>query len=61
MALRKIAGVCDDGDCPTIYRDDAGNVFVQGYSSTDQPVPDGEGLIRIPAADWRKLLTQLGR
>lgn len=61
MGLRRIASTCDDGDCPNIYRDDAGNVFVQGYSSTAQAVSDGESLVRIPAADWQKLLTQLGR
>lgn len=64
MALTKIATSCDDGDCPTVYVDDlSGDVLVQGYVSTDQPkdLPVGEDLVRIPAADWKRLLSQLQR
>jgi hypothetical protein len=64
MALRKIAETCDDGDCPTVYEDDlTGDVLVQGYVTTSQrpATPIGEDVVRIPAADWRKLMTQLSR
>lgn len=62
MTLRLIATTCTDGDCPKLYIDDStGDVVVQGYLTNDVPTPDGEALMRIPAGDWRTLLTQLGQ
>lgn len=60
MAMRKVAGVCDDGDCPTIYVDEeTGDVVVQGALSSAVATPPGEGLVRMSAADWKRLLSQL--
>lgn len=46
---------CEDGACPTIFRDTAtGDVLVRGY------LPDGsETDVRIPAAEWTFLTAQL--
>ena len=54
---------CDDGTCPTIYRDEAtGDVLVQGYiPAQTEALPDfpaGETGVRIPAAVWTHLLAQ---
>ena len=65
MAYRLLAGTCLDGPCPNFYVDDeTGDVLVQGYLTTDRPpapaeVPDTEGLLRIDAVSWLKLLAQL--
>jgi len=59
MELTRIAGTCklgedeDDppcggGDCPTVYTAPDGSVVVQGYL-VDHDVPDGEGIVSIPA------------
>lgn len=62
MALTRLASsICDDGDCPTIYKDDlSGDVVVQGYlTDAAPPTPDGEAAVMIPAATWRHLLSQI--
>ena len=63
MAYRVLAGTCSDGPCPTFYVDDVtGDVLVQGYLTSERPpsaIPTGESVLQIPAADWRKLLSQL--
>lgn len=60
---REFAGSCDEGPCPTFYVDDTtGDVLVQGYMTTDRPpggLPTGEDVVRIDAAAWAKLTTQL--
>jgi hypothetical protein len=56
-----LAGSCGGGPCPTLYLDDVtGAVAVQGYE-TDAPfpLPQGEGLVRIPADAWARLLSGL--
>jgi hypothetical protein len=41
--------------CPTLYRTDQGNYYVQGYTETDRDVlsqmdiPEGETVVRITA------------
>ncbi|MDP8931449.1 MAG: hypothetical protein M3O70_23485 [Actinomycetota bacterium] len=32
MKVRKVAGTCHDGTCPTVYVTDTGSVVVQGYA-----------------------------
>lgn len=47
---------CQNGQCPTVYVDDAanGSVIVQGYELDDSVIttlgklPDGESAIRVP-------------
>lgn len=50
--LHVIANFCSAGGCPTIYRTPSGDLLVQGYTVDDHSVdlPDGEALVRIPAA-----------
>ncbi|WP_203901061.1 hypothetical protein [Virgisporangium aliadipatigenens] len=53
MALRQIAGLCDDvKTCPKIF-EDGSDVVVQGYdldSATEGQLylPDGESAVRLP-------------
>lgn len=65
MTYRLLAESCDNGPCPTFYVDDStGDVLVQGYTTTDLPpgdMPDGEGVVRIDATAWAKLLSRLDR
>jgi hypothetical protein len=60
-----LAESCDYGPCPRFEIDpDTGDVLVQGYLTGElpsKPVPNGEGVVSIPAAAWQKLLTQLPR
>jgi hypothetical protein len=62
MGFRLLANNCPDGPCPRFWVDDAtGDVTVQGYL-TDQapePLPEGEGFVRIPAGEWTRLVAQL--
>ena len=62
---RVLASSCDEGPCPTFHIDDAtGDVLVEGYVTSDQPVvdvPSGETVVRIDAAAWHTLTSQLGR
>jgi hypothetical protein len=46
---------CEDGSCPTFFEDtETGDLTVRGS------LPDGtEADVRIPAADWAFLRTQL--
>lgn len=70
MELTRISGTCstgddDDppcgsGDCPTIYTTETGSIVVQGYL-VQHPVPDGEGIVEIPAAVLLEAARALGR
>lgn len=61
MTYRLLAESCDEGPCPTFYADDVtGDVKVQGYvTEAPGPLPDGEGVVHIPADAWRRLLADL--
>jgi hypothetical protein len=61
MTWQQLAGSCENGPCPTFYIDDeTGNVRVQGNRTTAHvAMPDHEDMIEIPAAAWRKLLSQV--
>lgn len=62
MKVRKIAGTCHEGTCPTIYVSDHGSVVVQG-STVRQAVgltlADGEQAVEIPASLLRDALESL--
>jgi hypothetical protein len=52
--LRVVAKVCSAGGCPTIYQPPTGDdLLIQGYlvgGDGGVDLPDGEGIVRIPAA-----------
>lgn len=54
-------GNCGENDCPTIISADDGMVDVQGYCRADAPAPDGEMVVRIPAALVIEAARALGR
>ncbi|RCV50018.1 hypothetical protein [Marinitenerispora sediminis] len=61
MKLRMIGSTSKDGDCPTLYETETGDIVVQGDQLTDpealaqlQHVKDGETFVVVP----RALLTQ---
>lgn len=63
MALTVLAGSCDNGPCPTIYKTDGG-VIVQGLKTQDPEhlpagMPDHEGVVFIPDAAWGRLISRL--
>jgi hypothetical protein len=56
MQLKRLAGGCFDGTCPTLYETDRGTIVVQGHivnhtdvSNSDVVLGDGEALVEIPA------------
>jgi hypothetical protein len=56
MQLKRLAGGCFDGTCPTLYETDRGTIVVQGHivndtdvSNNDVLLGDGEALVEIPA------------
>lgn len=60
MALTKIAGACENGNCPTVYRTARGSFAVQGATLAGVPVPDGEQIVEIPEALLRDAVMALG-
>lgn len=56
MSYRLLATTCYDGDCPTLWIDDADMVKIRG---TDPDDPTTERDIEMPGAAWRQLLAQL--
>jgi hypothetical protein len=63
MKLQKLAGVCDDGDCPTVYLSDRGTVVVQGDQvarADGLKLGNGEGAVEIPLELLREVLSALG-
>lgn len=54
---RLLASTCVDGDCPSVWHDEAtGDVIVRGPDADD---PTRERDLRYPAATWRALLAAL--
>lgn len=52
MKVRRIAGTCHDGACPTIYASETGSVVVQGYTvdhAEGLTLAEGEHAVEIPA------------
>jgi hypothetical protein len=62
MKVRKIAGTCHDGACPTIYASETGSVIVQGYTvnrAEGMTLAEGEQAVEIPADLLRAALEGL--
>ena len=52
--VRKLAGDCKGGDCPTVYATDRGTLVIQGYILAPAAVrqltlPGGESAVEVPA------------
>lgn len=43
--LTRIAGQCDGGDCPTVYRTERGTIAVQGERLHAVRCADGEAVV----------------
>jgi hypothetical protein len=54
MELRKLAGTCDDGTCPTVYLSDRNTFVLQG-----EAVPSAEGLVFAPHEQAVELSVEL--
>jgi hypothetical protein len=52
LALQRLAGVCVNNSCPTVYRTNRGSIVVQGYIVTAEEagvdLSAGEMLVEIP-------------
>jgi hypothetical protein len=55
MTLKKIFGTpgCDQSSCPTIYQNESGSFFIQGYivaknNREGADIPEGEDLVEVP-------------
>jgi len=55
MKLKKVFGTpgCDESSCPTIYENESGSFFIQGYivakvNREGTNIPDGEDLVEVP-------------
>lgn len=62
MKVRKIAGTCHDGACPTVYLSDSGSVVVQDYTVSHAEgltLAEGEQAVEIPADLLRAALEGL--
>ncbi|MFB7784354.1 hypothetical protein ACFC1D_16810 [Streptomyces vinaceus] len=58
MRLTKLATICENGDCPTLYATDRGTLIVQGGVATGHglDLPEGEALVEIPMDLIRKAI-----
>ena len=54
-------GTCRQDDCPTITSAEQDMVDVQGYHQADISTPEGELVVRIPAALILEAARALGR
>jgi hypothetical protein len=54
-------GSCGENDCPTITSAEQGMVDVQGYHQAAVAAPDGELVVRVPAALILEAAHALGR
>ncbi len=55
MELKKVFGTpgCDESSCPTIYQNESGSFFIQGYvvaqdNREGANIPEGEDLVKVP-------------
>lgn len=64
MKVQKLAGGCDDGDCPTVYLSDQGTLVVQGGHISEADglrLGDGEQAVEIPLELLREAFSALGK
>ena len=64
MKLEKLAGGCDDGDCPTVYVTDQGTLVVQGGhidKAEGLRLGEGEQAVEIPIDLLREAFSALGK
>jgi hypothetical protein len=54
-------GSCGEHDCPTITSAEGDMVDVQGYHHADVATPEGELVVRVPAALILEAAHALGR
>ncbi|MER6913073.1 hypothetical protein ABT354_15500 [Streptomyces sp. NPDC000594] len=52
--------ICDDDDCPNVYRTRSGSFVIQGDVSHAFTPRDGEGLVEIPEHVLREAVRVLG-
>lgn len=51
MTWTKLAGTCDEDDCPTVYRTEHGTIAVQGMVTKrpgDVRLSPGEAVVEVP-------------
>jgi hypothetical protein len=59
--LTQIAGgSCGRDDCPTIFATSRRSIAVQGYTTIQRDLPDGEAIVEIPEAVLREAFSALG-
>jgi hypothetical protein len=56
MQVTVLTTICDNKECPTLYRTDRGTYLVQGYTGDEHglAVPVGEGIVEIPVELLKK-------
>lgn len=63
VTLELVAGRCDAGECPTVYRTGRDTFVIQGFTfepaKAGMAVPDGEGMVEIPAQLLKDLAVTL--
>ncbi|RJQ71523.1 hypothetical protein D5S17_27355 [Pseudonocardiaceae bacterium YIM PH 21723] len=63
MDLRKVAGECEDADCPAVYVADTGTLVFQGdvLAPGDAPrLGPGEQAVELPESVVREAIRALG-
>lgn len=67
MGLIKMAGTCEGGPCPTVFRSTTGGWIIQGPTVTDPAtlaeldLPDHETAVRLPDSVVEQLIERLLR
>ncbi|ANW17917.1 hypothetical protein [Streptomyces clavuligerus] len=58
MALTRLVGECEDGECPAIYATDRATLAFQGNILTDHglKIPPHEALVEVPIDIIRKAI-----
>jgi hypothetical protein len=58
MRVTRFVGSCDENDCPTVYATDRDSFLFQGDAVVGHglTIPDGEGVVELPASVVRDLV-----